>query len=223
MWVGTSSFVEFGRNIVKLDIDYSKWDCYKRLSELSGYRIMHSEFCLISERPTVLKTRKQGERYIPHCETGSFCQWADGSALYSLNGVRVPKWLVDTPAERIDPKLALTEKNVDVQREIIRKIGAEKILKASNAKLLDEFTYEKTGCKYKLYHMKLNGSIDRKYLYFEAASLPGVYYCQPVPLETTKALHGLGWMRHLTEQEKLAKINIADEAEMIAALPDVVS
>lgn len=218
-WSGTSSFVTFGRYIAKLDIDYSKWNCYEQLSKLSSYRIMHKKFCIISERPIKMKVDLNNR---PHCEDGPYCEWKDGFALYCLNGIRVPKWLVETPAEKIDPILALTEKNVDVQREIIRKVGADRVLKASNAEEIDVYTDGKTNLTYKLMRMKIGDSIDRMYLYFEHASMKGIYYAQPVPPETRKALHGYAYQRKMVTRENLDNIDAVKEAEIIANLPSTV-
>ena len=126
-----------------------------------------------------------------------------------------------TDAGRIDPRLALEEKNVDVQREIIRKVGIERMLKVSNAELIDTFidSHTKGGNEYKLMRMKI-GQIDRKYLYFEHASLPGVWYAQPVHPSINKALHARAWILGIDEAEKLPKIK---DAKLIAMLPKVVS
>ena len=40
----------------------------------------------------------------------------------------MPKSLVETPAEKISPVRVLQEKNVDIRRELIRKIGMERML-----------------------------------------------------------------------------------------------
>ena len=140
-----------------------------------------------------------------------------------LNGIRVPKWLAMTPAEKLDPALALKETNADVQREIIRKIGAERMLKHCDAKTLDTWIDPKTGHTYKLMDMTIGQNIRRKYMYFEHASIPGVFFAKPVPPEVSKAVHGYAWQRKLIDRAKLTGISSADEAEMIANLPGKVS
>lgn len=52
---------------------------------------------------------------------------ADNFNIYVLNGIYMPEYFVMTPADEIDTKLVLKEKNVDVRREIIKKIGYEKL------------------------------------------------------------------------------------------------
>ena len=53
--------------------------------------------------------------------------------------------------------------------------------------------------------MTIGSGIKRKYLYFEHASFPGVYYAHPVHPELTKALHARAWMLSVDEVEELKK------------------
>ncbi len=157
-----------------------------------------------------------------HKDGSMALEYSDGYGLYMLNGIKMHKEIVMTPAEKIDPVLALVEKNADVQREIIRKIGAERMLKSCAAKTLDTWNDPKTGYNYKLMDMTIGQNIRRKYMYYEHASIPGVFFAKPVPPEVTKAMHGFCWQRKLVSREKLNNISSADEAELLANLPSVV-
>lgn len=75
--------------------NYSKFDAYEKLAIHSGPRIMHEKFCMISDRPRVLKVDSKNR---PHCDTGPFCEWSDGAAMYALHGVRMPMWVVEAPS-----------------------------------------------------------------------------------------------------------------------------
>lgn len=135
-WSGWASFLSFFRHIVKLPIDYSKWEHYEALAIHSGPRWVHEKFCIISERPEVLLVNSKNQ---PHCETGPFCKWRDGSALYSINGVRVPAWIVETKKEDIPARAVLEEKNAEIRREIVRKIGLEKLVRELGGNVLDSW------------------------------------------------------------------------------------
>ena len=135
-WSGWTAFISFFRHIAKLNIDYSKWQHYETLAELSGPRYMHKKFCIVSDRP---KTLLVNERNQPHCETGPFCEWIDGTKLFSLNGVRVPAWVVLTPKNKITKEQIIGEKNADIRREIIRKIGNERLAELLDYKVIDKF------------------------------------------------------------------------------------
>lgn len=221
MWASSCSYYEACREVLKLTkLDcWDKYQAWEDCAKEGGFRVMHEEFCLVCDFPEKLQATPDG---VPHCESGPSHKWRDGFSIYHLNGVKVPAWVVETPAEEIPIKLALEEKNTDVQREIIRKIGAERMLKESNAKILDEFI-DKTGFKYQLMSMTIGSTINRKYLYFEHASMRGVWYAKPVPPETQKALHGRAWILSMIEREDLSKIDDKIEKQLIKNLPKYVS
>ncbi len=204
MWSAYPSYFESMRDIIGLKgLDcWKKYKFWEDAAKYGGFRVMHKKFCIVSEFPEILIRPINGRL---HCETGPTHRWKDGFEIYHLNGIRVPKWLVMTDSGKIDPKLALTEKNVDVQREIIRKVGAERMLKACNAETLDIFIdkHTKVGNEYKLMRMKVGDNIDRKYLYFEHASLPGVWYAHGLPPNTKKAIHGRAWILGIGELDEL--------------------
>jgi len=113
-----------------------------------------------------------------------------------------------------------------VQRELIRKIGAERVLKACNAKTIDDWIDPNTGFNYKLMDMQLANdiqNIQRMYLYFEHASMPGIYYAKPIPPECDTAWKARAWIVSLIERDELSDITIEKEAEIIANLPAKVS
>ena len=132
-WSGWLSFITFFRYIVKLNIDYSKWNAYEKLGEMTGFRFMHEKFCIVSEKPIKLTIDDQNR---PHCDDGPYCEWKDGSKLYCINGVRVPMWLVEKPRLLTIDKIQKQE-NVEVQRIMIERYGVSKYLVDIDAKLLD--------------------------------------------------------------------------------------
>ena len=132
-WSGWVSYLSFFRYVAKLDIDYSKWEHYENSAIHGGYRIMHKEFCIVSDRPEVLLVDRQNR---PHCDTGPFCRWRDGSALYSIHGVRVPAWIVERP-HLITAGSIRSESNLEVRRIMIERLGPGKYLAACKAKVLD--------------------------------------------------------------------------------------
>ena len=124
-WSGASAFFDFFKNTAQIEIDWSKWEPYEFLSIHTGFRFMHREFCIISEKPICLKVDNENK---PHCDGGPFCEWGDGSKLFALNGVRVPKYLAVTPSSKLDVSFFHQEKNADVRTEFIRKYGVERML-----------------------------------------------------------------------------------------------
>ena len=133
-WSGWDSFLSFFRHIAKLPIDYSAWDAWETLSLHSGPRYVHEEFCIISDRPELLLVDDQNR---PHCNDGPFCRWRDGSALYSVHGVRVPAWIIEFPEEITIEKID-AEENAEVRRVMIQKFGWKNYIDQKGGKLIDK-------------------------------------------------------------------------------------
>ena len=128
-WSGWAAFLSFFRHVAQLPIDYSKWEYAETLAE-AGPRIMHADFCMISERPELLLVDDQNR---PHCATGPFCRWRDGSALYSYHGVRIPMWIIEE-RDTLTAQMAIAEENAEVRRVMIELMGHEKFLETAKAK-----------------------------------------------------------------------------------------
>jgi hypothetical protein len=132
-WGQWASYISFFRHISKLQIDYSKWDHYEVLATVAGPRIMHADFCMISDRPETLTVDDQNR---PHNDTGPFCQWRDGTALYSIHGVRVPEWIVESP-ERINVDSIHAENNAEIRRIMVERYGLSKYVRDSQFNVID--------------------------------------------------------------------------------------
>ncbi len=78
---------------------------------------MHPDFCMISDRPCVLKVDEQNR---PHCSDGPFCKWRDGSALYAVHGVRVPWWVIEHP-QKLTIQRIESESNAEIKRVMIER------------------------------------------------------------------------------------------------------
>jgi hypothetical protein len=128
MWNGGNqysawcSYLAFFRHVAHLPLDYSKWDHYETAALHSGPRLMHAEFCIVSDRPAVLLRDAQNR---PHCESGPFCRWRDGSALYAWHGTRVPAWIIEHP-ETITAQSITAEPNAEIRRVMIARMGADR-------------------------------------------------------------------------------------------------
>jgi hypothetical protein len=131
-WSGYSAYLSFFRHVANLGLDYSKWDHYETLALVSGPRILHAKFAMISDRPAVLTVDAQNR---PHCDDGPFCRWRDGTALYAIHGVRVPRSVVERP-ESITVARIDAEQNAEVRRIMIERFGTARFMRESGAKKL---------------------------------------------------------------------------------------
>lgn len=133
MWAGHHSYYEFFREVAKLPIDWEKWKPWNRLAEISGFRWMHPDFCIVSEKPVYFEVNDQNEG---HSEDGPYIQWADGSGIYMVNGVRVPGWIVEAP-EAITLKSIEEEDNAEIRRVMMQKYGLKKYIEETGAECID--------------------------------------------------------------------------------------
>jgi hypothetical protein len=133
-WSAFDSYISFFRHVAKLNLpEYEKWNAWETLSLYSGPRIMHPDFCMISDRPELLTVDEESR---PHGDNAPFCRWRDGTALYAVHGARVPWWLIELP-ERLTAERVLSEENAEIRRVMMDLFGAARLLQESNATVLD--------------------------------------------------------------------------------------
>ena len=128
-WSGWVAYLSFFRYVAKLPLDYDKWEHYEKAAEHSGPRFMHAKFCIVSDRPEILLVDEQSR---PHCTTGPFCRWRDGSSLYAVHGVRVP-WTVVEHRDRITVGQIDREQNAEIRRVMLELYGEARYLQDSGA------------------------------------------------------------------------------------------
>jgi hypothetical protein len=131
-WSGYDAYLSFFQDIAGLEIDYSAYRHWRALAEHSGPRIVHPDFCMISDRPEVLLVDDQNR---PHCEDGPFCRWRDGSALYNLHELQVPAHVIERPSELTFEQVR-DEPNAEIRRHMLDRFGGKRGSEAQAAWLL---------------------------------------------------------------------------------------
>jgi len=124
MWAGYDCYLTSCRDILGLELSsheaYAHWE---QAAIHGGFRVMHEEFCLVSDFPEVLRVDDQNR---PHCETGPSHRWRDGWALYFWHGVKVPShWIEDR--KNLDPVEVLKAENVEQRAAGMQILGARMI------------------------------------------------------------------------------------------------
>jgi hypothetical protein len=147
----------------------AKYMTWKGTSEL-GLIYPFDDVCLVSEKPVEIHRKGQ----VLHNENGPAVKYAGGFSLYMLNGVRVKEEYVTTPWNKLDCTLIAKEQNAEVRRELVRKIGIERIVKELGAKVLD------AEGDYELILLKIGRSAARPYLKMKNPSI-GTYHIEGVP------------------------------------------
>ena len=90
----------------------------------------------MSNRPTAIH---KDERTRLHNENGPAFSFADGWCGYYLHGVSVPRSLIETPADDLDiVKYFAKERNAEVRREVLRKVGPLRLQQKLGSVILDQ-------------------------------------------------------------------------------------
>lgn len=146
----------------------NKYDIWRRTQKL-GLIYPFDDVCILCKKPETIKLNENGL----HNEKGPALVYPDGWCIWSLNGVRMPSEYVTTPWNKLDPNLILKENNAEIRRELVRKIGIERIVDKLDAKIID-----KEG-EYELLTLNLGDNRVRPYLKMKNPSI-GVYHIEGI-------------------------------------------
>lgn len=165
-WVTWPAFWSFFDEVCGLKIPHELTQLmqnYCMAQKSSGWWWPHSHFCMVSDRPAWIDL-KNGRL---HSDSRAAIQWRDGWGIYALNGVRVPREIVETPIAELNPKLFTQERNAEVRREILRKTGPLWLQQKLGSRLLDqqvvafplllEMDIEPETATYELHELNLGG------------------------------------------------------------------
>lgn len=146
------------------DLDFNKWMTF--LESGIWASLFYENVAFVCAGPSRIHLNKEENL---HNEKGMAIEWKSGWGLYFLNGVGVEEELVLTPAEKLDPVILLKEKNAEVRREMVRKIGIERICQKLDAKVID-----KEG-DYELLLLDLQDGRQRPYLKMKNPSIDTIH------------------------------------------------
>jgi hypothetical protein len=157
-----------------------------------------------------------------HCESGPAVWWPNGEAYYFLNGVKVTREIVETPASELDPQMLLKETNAEVRRELLRKIGIERVCRDLHAAVIDtddifipayhgpawdddvgaEVIHhtEAQTLHYELLLLDLGDGRRRPYLKMFNPSVEGLIHIEGVAPHITTVREALNWRNGLTPE-----------------------
>jgi hypothetical protein len=192
-WAGWVSYLSFFRHVVKLDeshrVDYSKWGHYEALAEHGGPRLMHKDFCIISDRPAVLLV---DERNRPHCATGPSHKWRDGWALYFWHGVRVPKRMIEAPESYTRDEI-LGIGNTEQRRALAERLGWPRYLEKLGGSIVSTWEDPETKLAYELFELSETGEriLRKQSPALKDGSQP--WYAEPVHRDLLTAQAARKW------------------------------
>lgn len=144
----------------------------------------YKEFAFISRRPKHIKRNTRGQL---HNDSGAALEWRDGWKQYYLNGIRVSEEIGSPAPEDLDPTLILKAKNVEVRREIVRKIGIERVIQKLGGEAIDSWN------GYELIMLDIpDMQIMPLYLKMKNPSI-GTYHVEGVPPGISTCKEALSW------------------------------
>lgn len=134
MWSYWSCYLSSFRDVLGLKLpEYEKYAPYEEADIHGGFRLMHDEFCMVSEFPDFIRI---DDRNLPHCEDGPSHRWMDGWSLYHWHGISIPgEWVEGKPPTAAE---ALRWENMEERRAACEILGWANILNELDAKTIDK-------------------------------------------------------------------------------------
>ena len=135
MWASFPSYVQACRDVLGLDLpEFQKWKAWEECAMHGGFRVLHPEFCIVSDFPEIIKVDAENR---PHCEAGPSHRWRDGWSLYHWHGVRVPAHWIEDKAN-LDPNEVIRVQNVEQRAAGAAIVGMAKMLSVLKSKVIND-------------------------------------------------------------------------------------
>lgn len=199
MWAGYDSYLTAFRDILGLRLkEHEKYASWEQAAIEGAFRVLHPEFCLVSDFPEVLKVDAENR---PHCETGPSHRWRDGWSLYHWHGVSIPaNWIEDR--ESLTAQAALTWANIEQRRAACEIVGWINILQELKAKTIEQDEDPMIG---ELVEVEIEGSRER---FLRVQCGTGREFALPVPPTVKTALQANAWTFGIDDAAKFVKPEI---------------
>jgi hypothetical protein len=160
-----------------------EWKIWAETTKMGLYYPLDTAV-VVGQKPSEIHLNDRGQL---HHTSKMALKYSDGWGIWALNGVRMKKEHVVTPEEDISPNMVLGETNVEVRRELIRKIGVDRLIDCLPHKLLDKKD------NYELYSLELSPEVpDARFLKMINPSI-GVYHVEGVGPECSTVQQAINW------------------------------
>ena len=131
-WGQYDSYLTGMRDVLGLRLpEHEKYKAWEDAAIEGGPRMMHEEFCIVSDFPEFIKL---DDRNRPHCETGPYSRWRDGWSLYYVHGVSVPEWIIEEK-DKITVESIDKETNAEIRRVMIDLFGKDRFIREGNSEI----------------------------------------------------------------------------------------
>lgn len=133
MWAAWESYLTAARDVLGLRLpSHAKYEAWERCAIHAGFRMMHTEFCVVSDRPEILRVDAKSR---PHSEEGPSHRWRDGWSLWHWHGVRVTEQIIMRP-ESLTAAQVQSEQNAEVRRVMVERMGWQRYAEEAGAIVL---------------------------------------------------------------------------------------
>ena len=135
---GWLSFYDYFRNVCKLEKETEKLLPLINLAKETGWHLFYKDIAILSEKPIEVCRNDIGQL---HNFYGPAIKWNDGYELYRFNGIRIDKkeHYATLKPDDFTKEIFSKEENADIRRELIRKVGNERLLNILDYKVIDSF------------------------------------------------------------------------------------
>ena len=137
MWSAWTCYLSAFRDVLGLQLpEHEKYRAWEACAVEGGFRIVHDEFCIVSDRPEILRVDAQNR---PHCDDGPSHRWRDGWSLYHWHGMRMPanrEYVIHSP-DLITVSAIEAETNSEIRRVMMERYGYERYMRDCNAVVVD--------------------------------------------------------------------------------------
>jgi hypothetical protein len=194
MWAGYDCFLTAYRDVLGLQLpEHDKYKYWEDAAIHGGFRIMHEEFCIVSDFPEFIHIDEQNRA---HCETGPSHRWRDGWSIYTWHGVAVPaRWIENR--KNLTAAEVLRVENMEQRRAGCEILGWAAILDQLKAVMIDKDTDPHIG---ELLEVTLPDS-DEPDRFVRARCGTGREFAICVPRTMKTALQAQAWMHDIPENE----------------------
>ena len=200
-WCGWYDYAKYVGVKFTPEADY---DLFIAFNSEVNFILPYDTVAFISEKPKVYWVDKK-----LHRDMAPAVEYPDGYSAYYLDGVRLPKAVVMTPAEKMDKEFLMQhfikEPNVDVRARILKKIGVEVFAYRMGSKVIDS-----EPPMYDLLSLDLGGGTKTsKFLKMKNPSVEGLWHIEPVPAECNT----VGEALHMRKPPVLRAIPVSEDGE----------
>lgn len=193
-WLAFYSFCDY------IGVEYkeetkAKLDELCKIARSCGWWWPYENVIVACERPLEVHWNDD-ERPRIHNDRGPAVLFRDGWAIHALNGVRVPAEVACLPPDEIDPLVVIKEPSTDVRREIVGKIGYNRLVEGLGGETIDVgsvLTAEGIFHEYELIVVDLKDSRRRPFLKVPDASDPDKFYFEGVPPHVRTVEAAMEW------------------------------